>query len=436
MSRFARVFSLATRAAPSRLSAPFLLPAPAVAASNNFVPSTRGFHNTSLRQSHDGCNFASVGLSEEQNEFLDVARSFAAHEMAPFAEQWDEEKIFPVETLRKAGELGFGAAFVRGDVGGSELSRLDGSIVFEALATGCTSTTAYITIHNMCCWMLDTYASDEQRNKWLPTMSTMEKLASYCLTEPSSGSDASSLLTKAELQGDHYVLNGSKSFISGAGATDYYVTMVRTGGAGPKGISCMLIEKDTPGLSFGKNENKLGWNSQPTRQVIFEDCKVPVENLIGKEGDGFKMAMSGLDGGRVSIATCSVGAAQACLDIAVEYVNERKQFGQAISSFQNTQFKLADMMTELQSARLMVRQAAMLMDAKDPRASQACAMAKRLATDIGFKVCNEALQLHGGYGYLKDYPVQRFLRDARVHQILEGTNEIMRVIISRKMLSE
>lgn len=379
-----------------------------------------------------------LGLNEDQMAFHQMALQFANTEMKPFAERWDEEKIFPEETLRKAAQLGFGAVFVKDDVGGTALSRKDGVVIFEALAQGCTSTTAYITIHNMCAWMIDSFGNDEQRHKYLPQLASMEHFASYCLTEPGAGSDASSLQTKAVKSADNksYVLNGSKAFISGGGRSDIYVVMARTGGEGPAGISTFIVEKNTPGLSFGKQENKLGWNSQPTCIVNFEDCVVPAENLLGKEGDGFKYAMQGLNGGRLSIATCSVGGAQACLDIARNYVKERKQFGKPLSNFQNVQFKLADMATELQAARLMIRNAADLMDQKNPQATMQCAMAKRFATDVSFDVANNSLQLLGGYGYLKDWPIQRYLRDLRVHQILEGTNEIMRVIISRQLLKD
>lgn len=376
------------------------------------------------------------GLSEEQVEFQNVARSFADNEMAPFAGEWDEKKLFPKETLQKAAELGFGGVYVKEDVGGIGLGRLDASIIFEQLATGCTSTTAYITIHNMCAWMIDHFGNQEQREKYLPEVTSMQKFASYCLTEPGSGSDAASLQTRAELKGDHYVLNGSKAFISGAGESDVYLVMARTGGDGASGISCFIVDKDSPGLSFGKNELKLGWNSQPTRAVIMEDCIVPKDNLLGEEGKGFKIAMSGLDGGRINIATCSLGGAAACLDISREYASVRKQFGKPLSSFQHLQFKLADMATQLQASRLMVRNAARLLDAKDPSATMSASMAKAFATEACYQICDDALQIHGGYGYLKEYPVERYLRDLRVHRILEGTNEIMRLIISRKILEE
>jgi alkylation response protein AidB-like acyl-CoA dehydrogenase len=374
-------------------------------------------------------------LSEEQRAFQEMAADFAANEMEPHAKEWDEKSIFPVDTLRAAAALGFGGIYVKDDVGGSGLSRLDAAIIFEELSKGCTSTSAYISIHNMASWMIDTFANDEQRNKWLPSLCTMEKFASYCLTEPNAGSDAGSLRTKAVRDGDHYVLNGSKAFISGGGAADVYVVMVRTGQDGPKGISCVVVEKDTPGLSFGAQEVKLGWKSQPTAQVNFEDCRIPVENLIGEEGQGFKIAMAGLDGGRLNIGACSLGAAQSCLDRTIDYMKERKQFGRAIAEFQALQFRVADMATELESARLMLHRAATLVDAKTPDATTQAAMAKRLATDAGFNVVNQALQLHGGYGYLRDYPIERYLRDVRVHQILEGTNEVMRLIISRDLFN-
>ncbi|MBX3491974.1 MAG: isobutyryl-CoA dehydrogenase [Parvibaculum sp.] len=373
-------------------------------------------------------------LTEEQQAFQDVARQFAADELAPFAADWDRDAFFPVETMRKAAALGFAGIYVREDVGGSALTRLDAALIFEALSEGCTSTAAFMSIHNMASWMIDRFGKEEQRQKWLPRLTPMELIASYCLTEPSSGSDAASLKTKAVRDGDHYVLNGSKAFISGAGTSDIYVCMVRTGEAGPKGVSCLVVEKGTPGLSFGAPERKMGWNSQPTAQVIFEDARVPVANRIGEEGEGFKIAMMGLDGGRLNIGACSLGTARAALKRAQAYLGEREQFGKKLAQFQALQFKLADMATELEAARLMICQAATKVDAKAPDATMQAAMAKRFATDVGFNVINEALQIHGGYGYLKDFPLERHLRDARVHQILEGTNEIMRVIIAREML--
>lgn len=372
-------------------------------------------------------------LSEEQRAFQDMAASFARDEMEPHARGWDENATFPVDALRKAAALGFGGIYVRDDVGGSALSRLDAAIIFEELSKGCTSTSAYISIHNMSAWMIDTFGNDDQRRKWLPDLCSMDTFASYCLTEPGSGSDAAALRTRAMRDGDHYVLNGSKAFISGGGVADVYVCMVRTGDDTPGGISCIVVEKDTPGLSFGAQEHKLGWKSQPTAQVNFEDCRVPAENLIGGEGNGFRIAMAGLDGGRLNIGACSLGAAQTCLDRAIAYMKERKQFGRAIAEFQALQFRVADMATDLEAARLLLHKAATKVDAKTPDASRLAAMAKRLATDTGFTVVNEALQLHGGYGYLRDYPIERYLRDVRVHQILEGTNEIMRLIIARDL---
>jgi alkylation response protein AidB-like acyl-CoA dehydrogenase len=374
-------------------------------------------------------------LSPDQDAFQSAARDFAQGEMAPHAARWDEESIFPEETLRKAAELGFAGIYVKSDVGGSELGRLDAALIFEELAWACPSTAAYISIHNMASWMIDQFGNDEQRKRWLPDLAAMRTFASYCLTEPEAGSDAASLRTKAERDGDHYVLNGSKAFISGGGRSDIYVVMVRTGGPGPKGISCLVVEKGTPGLAFGKQEKKLGWKSQPTSAVLFEDCRVPVGNRIGAEGEGFKIAMKGLDGGRINIGACSLGGARACLEQALAYTGQRKQFGQTIASFQASQFRLADMATELDAARLMIHRAAHSLDLGSPLATQHCAMAKRLATDVGFQVVDAALQLHGGYGYIKEYPVERYLRDLRVHQILEGSNEIMRLIIGRQLTS-
>ncbi len=373
-------------------------------------------------------------FNEEQRAFKDVAAGFAADEIAPFASDWDENKVFPRETLVKAAQLGFAGLYVGADVGGSELTRLDAAIVFEELAKACPSTAAFISIHNMASWMIDRFGNDHQRQKYLPDLTSMNKIASYCLTEPGAGSDAASLVTRAELDGDHYVVNGAKAFISGGGHSDVYVTMVRTGDAGAGGISCLVIDADTPGLSFGAQERKLGWHSQPTAMVNFDDCRVPAENLVGGEGNGFKIAMAGLDGGRLNIGACSLGGAQACLDLAVQYLGERKQFGKPLAAFQGLQFKLADMATELQVARLLLHQAATKVEAKTPDATRFAAMAKRKATDVGFNVVNEALQMYGGYGYLMDYPLERYLRDLRVHQILEGTNEIMRVIIARDLL--
>jgi len=372
-------------------------------------------------------------LTEDQAAFRDMARAFSTEVFAPNAEKWDEEKIFPIDEMRQAAALGFGGIYVGEEHGGSALGRLDSAIIFEELAAGCTSTAAFISIHNMASWMIDRFGSDVVRAKFVPKLTTMEYFASYCLTEPGSGSDAAALRTKAVRDGDHYVLNGAKAFISGGGHSDVYVTMVRTGDDGPGGISCIAVPADAPGLSFGAQERKMGWNSQPTAQVLFDDCRVPVENLVGAEGEGFKIAMQGLDGGRLNIGACSIGAARACLESAQNYTAERKQFGKPVGEFQAVQFKLADMATELEAARLMIRQAAAKLDAKDPEATLYCAMAKRYATDAGFDICNDALQLHGGYGFLRDFPMERFVRDTRVHQILEGTNEIMRVVIARKL---
>jgi alkylation response protein AidB-like acyl-CoA dehydrogenase len=373
-------------------------------------------------------------LSEEQRAFRDAARNLAAEHLAPHAAEWDETCHFPVAALRAAAKLGFAGIYVSEDGGGAGLSRLDAAIVFEELATGCTSTAAYISIHNMVAWMIDAFAAAGQRARWLPDLMTMERFASYCLTEPGAGSDAGSLGTRAARDGDHYVLNGSKAFISGAGAADVYACMVRTGGEGARGISCIVVESGTPGLSFGAQEKKLGWHSQPTAMVIFENCRVPLDHRIGAEGEGFKIAMQGLDGGRINIAACALGAARDCFERARAHLLERRQFGQRLADFQALQFRLADMATELEAARLMVHRAAGKLDAKEPDATMACAMAKRFATDVAFKVCNDALQLHGGYGYIKDYEIERYLRDVRVHQILEGTNEIMQLIIARRLL--
>jgi len=374
-------------------------------------------------------------LSDEQRAFQDTARNFAREEWLPHAPGWDERQEFPVAALRRAAALGFAAIYVGEEYGGSGLGRVDAAIIFEELAAACPSTAAYLSIHNMASWMIDRFGTAGQRARFLPKLTCLDDLASYCLTEPGSGSDAAALATRAVRDGDHYVVNGTKAFISGGGASDLYVAMVRTGGAGPRGISCLLIEQGTPGLSFGKKERKLGWNSQPTAMVIFEDCRVPVANRLGDEGDGFKIAMMGLDGGRLNIAACSLGGARACLDAARAHLLERRQFGRTLADFQGLQFKLADMATELDAARLMVWRGAASLDRSDPQAVMHCAMAKRLATDAGFHICNEALQLFGGYGYLKDFPVERYLRDLRVHQILEGTNEIMRVIIARRQLA-
>ncbi len=375
-------------------------------------------------------------LTEDQAAFQDAARRFAQDQLAPHAARWDDEAIFPTDVMREAAALGFAGIYVSEDVGGSGLNRTDAALIFEALAEGCTSTSAFMSIHNMSGWMIDRFGSENQRQQWLPDITSMTKIASYCLTEPGSGSDAAALSTKAVRDGDEYVLNGGKAFISGAGVSDVYVTMVRTGEDGPKGVSCLIIPKDTAGLSFGKVERKMGWNSQPTAQVLFEDARVPVANRVGEEGEGFKIAMAGLDGGRINIAACSLGTAQGALDAAMAYMDERKAFGQRLADFQALQFKAADMATNLDAARLLTYRAARSMDAKSPDATLHCAMAKRFATDAGFDICNEALQIHGGYGYLKDFPLERHVRDVRVHQILEGTNEIMRVIIARKQLDK
>jgi hypothetical protein len=373
-------------------------------------------------------------LSDEQRAFAETARAFAREEWLPQAPGWDERSEFPVAALRRTAELGFAGIYVGDEFGGSGLGRTDATIIFEELAAACVSTAAFLTVHNMASWMIDRFGNREQRARFLPKLMTMAHFASYCLTEPGSGSDAAALATRAVRDGDEYVLNGTKAFISGGSVSDVYVTMVRTGGAGPKGISCLVIEKDMPGLSFGKKERKLGWNTQPTAMVIFEDCRVPVANRLGEEGDGFKIAMMGLDGGRLNISACSLGGARACLEAAREHLLERRQFGRPLADFQALRFKLADMATELDAARLMMRRGAASLDRGDPEATMHCAMAKRFATDAGFHICNEALQLFGGYGYLKDFPIERYLRDVRVHQILEGTNEIMRVIIARRLL--
>ena len=372
--------------------------------------------------------------SDEQRAFAETARTFAREEWLPHAPGWDERAAFPVEALRRAAALGFAGIYVGDEFGGSGLGRVDATIIFEELAAACVSTAAYLSVHNMAAWMIDCFGMREQRAQFLPKLMTMAHCASYCLTEPGSGSDAAALATRAVRDGDYYVLNGTKAFISGGSVSDLYVTMVRTGGAGPKGISCLVVEKGSPGLSFGRLEKKLGWNTQPTSMVIFEDCRVAIANRLGEEGDGFKIAMMGLDGGRLNISACSLGGARACLEAARDHMLERRQFGQPLADFQALRFKLADMATELDAARLMVRRGAASLDRGDPEATMHCAMAKRVATDAGFHICNEALQLFGGYGYLKDFPIERYLRDVRVHQILEGTNEIMRVIIARRLL--
>ena len=375
-------------------------------------------------------------LTTTQMEYRDLARNFSEKELKPYAAQWDREAVFPKETLSKAGELGFLSLYVDTNYGGMGLGRLDASIIFEQLAQGCTSTTAFMTIHNMAIWMVSKFASEELKEEWFPALSQGTKLASYCLTEPGSGSDASSLKTTAKKEGDHFILNGSKAFISGSGATDCLVLMARTGEQGAKGISCFLIPADLPGIEYGKNELKMGWKNQPTRLVSLTDVKVHRKNLIGEEGNGFKIAMQGLDGGRINIATCSIGTAQAAMEEAQRYMNEREQFGKKISEFQAMQFKIADMVTELVAARNMTRLAAFKIDQGHGEATTYSAMAKRYATDVGFNICNEALQIFGGYGYIQEYPLERNVRDVRVHQILEGTNEIMRMIIGRRMIME
>ena len=375
-------------------------------------------------------------LNSDQKHYRDLAKSFSDKELKPNAGEWDKEAFFPKETLMKAGELGFLSLYVDTNLGGMGLGRLDASIVFEQLAQGCTSTTAFMTIHNMAIWMVSKFGSEELKTEWFPQLSSGEKLASYCLTEPGSGSDSASLRTTAKKDGDNFILNGSKAFISGSGATDCLVLMARTGDSGAKGISCFLIPADLPGIEYGKNEPKMGWKNQPTRLVSLTDVKVSKKNLVGEEGNGFKIAMQGLDGGRINIATCSIGTAQSALEEAQNYMNQREQFGKKISEFQTMQFKIADMVTELIAARTMTRLAASKVDKNDSEATIYSAMAKRFATDVGFNVCNEALQIFGGYGYIQEYPLERYVRDVRVHQILEGTNEIMKMIIGRRMIME
>ena len=375
-------------------------------------------------------------LNSDQKHYRDLAKSFSDKELKPNAAEWDKEAFFPKETLKKAGELGFLSLYVDTNLGGMGLGRLDASIVFEQLAQGCTSTTAFMTIHNMAIWMVSKFGSEELKTEWFPQLSSGEKLASYCLTEPGSGSDSASLRTTAKKDGDNFILNGSKAFISGSRATDCLVLMARTGDSGAKGISCFLIPADLPGIEYGKNEPKMGWKNQPTRLVSLTDVKVSKKNLVGEEGNGFKIAMQGLDGGRINIATCSIGTAQSALEEAQNYMNQREQFGKKISEFQTMQFKIADMVTELIAARTMTRLAASKLDKNDSEATIYSAMAKRFATDVGFNVCNEALQIFGGYGYIQEYPLERYVRDVRVHQILEGTNEIMKMIIGRRMIME
>ena len=372
--------------------------------------------------------------TNDQKAIQEMAKNFAETELMPYASEWDQKEIFPIDTLRKAAQLGLAAIYVNEDRGGSGLNRLDAAIIFEELSRGCVSTAAYLSIHNMVTWMIDSHGSDNIKDKYIKKLSSMEIMSSYCLTESGSGSDAAALKTTASKKGNsHYLLNGSKSFISGGPTSDLFLVMCRTGGEGAEGVSCFLVEKGSKGLSFGKQEKKMGWNSQHTSMVNFDNCEIPIENIVGNEGDGFKIAMKGLDGGRVNIAACSLGGARAALENSLTYSAERKQFGKSIDQFQVTQFKLADMATELEASRLMVLRAATSLDSKDPQATKYCAMAKRFATDICSDICNMALQIHGGYGYLKDFPLERLVRDLRVHQILEGTNEIMRVIISRKL---
>jgi alkylation response protein AidB-like acyl-CoA dehydrogenase len=373
-------------------------------------------------------------LPDDQIAIRDMARAFAAEQMAPHALRWDDEKVFPVSVMREAAALGMGGIYIGEDAGGSGLTRLDAALIFEALATGCPTVSAFISIHNMASWMIDRYGSEAQRETWLPGLCRMDTIASYCLTEPGAGSDAAALSTTARLDGDHYVLNGTKQFISGAGESDLYVVMVRTGGAGAAGISTLVVEKERDGLSFGANERKMGWNAQPTRAVIFSECRVPAANRLGPEGIGFKIAMAGLDGGRLNIGACSLGGAGAALEAALAYMHERRAFGRRLDEFQALQFRVADMATELEAARVFLYAAAAAYDRGDPDATQKCAMAKRLATDTGFRVANDALQLLGGYGYLAEYGIEKIVRDLRVHQILEGTNEIMRLIIARGLL--
>lgn len=373
-------------------------------------------------------------LPPEQIAVRDMARDFAAEKIAPHALDWDRDKHFPVDVLRETAALGMGGIYVRDDVGGSGLGRLDAALIFEALATGCPAVSAFLSIHNMCASMIDRYGNDAQRKAYLPGLCRMEQLSAYCLTEPGSGSDAAALRTSAKRDGDHYVLNGSKQFISGAGAVDFYIVMARTGAAGPAGVSAILVPAKTEGLSFGANEHKMGWNAQPTRTVTFDNCRVPAANLLGSEGEGFKIAMSALTGGRINIAACSLGGAQSAVDKSIAYCRERKAFGKRLEEFQGLQFRIADMATELEAARTMLYAAAAAFDRGDDDAALRSAMAKRFVTDVGYAVANQAQQLFGGYGYLAEYGVEKIVRDLRVHQILEGTNEIMRVIIARQVL--
>jgi len=375
-------------------------------------------------------------INSEQQAIRELAHTFAREEMAPYAAEWDKSETFPVETLKKAAELGFASIYIDEALGGSGLDRVSAALIFEALATACPSTSAYLSIHNMVAWLIDRYANEALRKAWLPSICKMDCLTSYCLTEPDAGSDAASIKTQAKKKGGDYILNGTKAFISGGSASDIYAVMARTGDDGPYGISCFLVEKSTPGLSFGKKEHKLGWHSQPTSMVFFENCRIPKTHLIGEEGFGFNIALSALNGGRVNIAACSLGGAKQSLQLAKRYASERKQFARTLSTFQSIQFKLADMLTNLESSRLLVYRAAKSLDVDDPEKNIYCAMAKKMATDVGFQIVNDALQIFGGYGYLQDYPIERFFRDLRVHQILEGTNEIMRVIIAKRLLQE
>ncbi len=375
-------------------------------------------------------------LTEDQVAIQDMARRFTADAITPYAAEWDEKSHYPVDVWKAAGDVGFGGLYVSEESGGTGLGRLEAALIMEAMAYGCPTTSAFISIHNMAAWMIDCFGSADLKARYLPDLVSMNKIVSYCLTEPGSGSDAAALKTTARIDGDHYVLNGTKQFISGAGYNDLYVCMVRTGELGAKGISCVVIEKGTPGLSFGASEKKLGWNASPTAQVIFEDCRVPVANRVGAEGDGFRFAMMGLDGGRLNIGACSLGGAQRCLDETIAYTKERQQFGQPVADFQNTQFMLADMATDLEAARALLYIAAAKVTANAPDKSRFSAMAKRLSTDSGSEIVNKALQLFGGYGYLRDYPIERFWRDLRVHSILEGTNQVMRMIIGRDLLRQ
>ena len=375
-------------------------------------------------------------LTEDQVAIQDMARRFTSDAITPYAAEWDEKSHYPVDVWKAAGDVGFGGIYVSEESGGTGLGRLEAALIMEAMAYGCPTTSAFISIHNMAAWMIDCFGSAELKARYLPELVSMNKIASYCLTEPGSGSDAAALKTTARIDGDHYVLNGTKQFISGAGYNDLYVCMVRTGELGAKGISCIVVEKGTPGLSFGASEKKLGWNASPTAQVIFEDCRVPVANRVGAEGDGFRFAMMGLDGGRLNIGACSLGGAQRCLDETIAYTKERQQFGQPVADFQNTQFMLADMATDLEAARALLYIAAAKVTANAPDKSRFSAMAKRLSTDSGSEIVNKALQLFGGYGYLRDYPIERFWRDLRVHSILEGTNQVMRMIIGRDLLRQ